>query len=102
MELARNLKIDSVSRLQPSRPITLDRQASVADAVSLMRENKVGCLLVTDARKLMGVFTERDLLRRVVAAGKPLDTAVGDVMTADPITVSAQDSIRQAIQKMES
>src|SRR5947208_3175874 len=102
MELARNLKIESVSRLQPTKPLTLDRQSPVSAAVGMMRENRVGCLLITDAKKLAGVFTERDLLRRVIAAGQPLDTPVGTVMTSGPVTVTAQEPIRNAIQKMET
>jgi CBS domain-containing protein len=102
MELARNLKIESVSRLQPTRPLTLDWQCPVAAAVGLMRKNSVGCLLITDGKKLIGVFTERDLLVRVVAAGRSLDTPVSDVMTPDPVTVCATDPIRQAIKRMEA
>ena len=102
MELARNLKIESVSRLQPTKPLTLDRQSPVSAAVGMMRENRVGCLLITDAKKLAGVFTERDLLRRVIAAGQPLDTQIGNVMTTGPVTVTAQEPIRNAIQKMET
>jgi CBS domain-containing protein len=102
MELARNLKIESVSRLQPTRPLTLDLNSPVSAAVGMMRENRVGCLLITDAKKLAGIFTERDLLRRVIAAGQSLDTPVGTVMTLNPVTVTAQDPIRNAIQKMEA
>jgi CBS domain-containing protein len=101
MELARNLKIECVSRLQPTRPLLLDRDCPVAGAVGLMRKHRVGCLLITENKKLVGVFTERDLLNRVIAAGRGLDTPVGEVMTPDPVTVQAQDSIRQAIKRME-
>ena len=93
MELARNLKIESVSRLQPTKPLTLDVHSPVSDAVAMMRENRVGCLLITDTKKLAGVFTERDLLRRVIAAGHPLNTPVGTVMTSGPVTVTAQEPI---------
>ena len=46
MELARNLKVDSVSRLHPTPPLRIDPEQTVADAVRLMRERRVGCLLV--------------------------------------------------------
>src|SRR5262245_56239905 len=101
MELARNLKIDSVSRLQPNQPLRIDRAATVADAVTMMRENRCGCVLVCDVKTVVGIFTERDLLRRVVAAGKPWDTPLAEVMTPDPTCVQAKDPIRQAVRRME-
>src|SRR5207237_10936569 len=64
MELARNLKIDSVERLRPSRPLLLGRTRPVAAAVALMRQHRAGCLLVVEADRLVGNFTERDLLLR--------------------------------------
>ena len=72
----RNLKVDSVSRLNPTAPLRIEPEQTVADAVRLMRERRVGCLLVCRDDRLLGVFTERDLMRRVLAAGLPLTTPV--------------------------
>jgi CBS domain-containing protein len=101
MELARNLKIDSVSRLQPARPLRLERTCAVQDAVGLMRKHRAGCLLVCEGKTVVGIFTERDLLRRVVATGMSWATPVGDVMTPDPVCVLAKDPIRLAVRRME-
>lgn len=101
MNLARNLKIDSVSRLCPSAPLTVSPSCSVADAVKLMRQKRVGCLLVCTGRKLVGVFTERDLLVRVLAEGRPLTQLVRAFMTPDPVTVNVKDPVRQAVKLME-
>ena len=101
MELARNLKIDSVSRLLPTRPLVLECTCPVAAAAARMRAHGVGCVLVTDLRKLVGIFTERDLLRRVIAAGRPWCTTVGAVMTPEPVCVRSKDPIRLAIRRME-
>ena len=49
MELARNLKIDSVSRLQPGRPLRLEPTCTVSAAVELMRKHRGGCVLICDA-----------------------------------------------------
>jgi CBS domain-containing protein len=86
MELARNLRKDPVSRLDPSPARVLGRSAAVADAVDLMRRENVGCVLVCDGERLVGLFTERDLMTRVLAVGKPLSHPVADVITADPET----------------
>jgi CBS domain-containing protein len=102
MDLARNLKSETVARLYPSQPWLVQASQPVADAVKLMREKKVGCVLVCDPqRRIVGIFTERDLLRRVVIQGKPLDVPMRDCMTADPITVHPQDSIGCAIKRMQ-
>ena len=72
VELARNLRVESVSRLDPSPPHAVEDRAPVAAAVELMRRENVGCVLVTRAGRLVGVFTDRDLLTRVLATGLPL------------------------------
>jgi len=102
MELARNLRKDPVSRLEPTPPRQVDRAARVADAVDLMRREKVGCVLVCEGGKLVGLFTERDLMGRVLAVGKALDLPIADVMTPDPETVSPKDPIRVAVRKMKA
>jgi CBS domain-containing protein len=101
MDLARNLKIDSVSRLHPTPPLQVGPQQTVAQAIGVMRQGGVGCVLVCDANKLVGIFTERDLLRRALAAGKPLTIPVAECMTPDPVVVHPKDSISTAVRRME-
>jgi CBS domain-containing protein len=101
MELARNLKVESVSRLHPTAPLRVVPAQTVAEAVRLMRENRVGCLLVCRDDRLVGIFTERDLVRRVLAAGLPLSAAVADCMTPDPVTVGPKEPIGAAVRRME-
>ena len=101
MELSRNIRVDSVSRLDPAPPRAIADDAPVAEAVAVMRREKTGCLLVTSGGRLVGVFTERDLLARVLAKGQPLDTVVRAVMTPNPVTVGPKDPVRTAIRRME-
>ena len=101
MELARNLRKDPVARLDPAPPRAVERTAVVADAVDLMRRDNVGCVLVCDGDRLVGLFTERDLMTRVLAVNKPLTHPVAEVMTPDPETVSPKDPIRLAVRKMQ-
>lgn len=101
MDLARNLKIESVSRLNPTPPWHVTPEQSVAEAAQLMREKSVGCVLVCVDRKIVGIFTERDLMRRVMAVGKPLTSPVSESMTPDPVTVHPKDSIAAAVRRME-
>jgi CBS domain-containing protein len=71
---------------------------SVADAVAEMNRHRVGSVLVIDGNRLVGIFTERDVLRRVVGAGlDPKRSLVADVMTAGVITVSPDVSIEETM-----
>jgi CBS domain-containing protein len=101
MDLARNLKVESVSRLNPSAPLQVRPSQSVADAVHVMRREGVGCVLVCEGERLVGVFTERDLMRRVLAHGKPLSLSLADCMTANPVAVHPKEPIGSAVRRME-
>jgi CBS domain-containing protein len=101
MELARNLKVESVCRLRPTPPRCVGPEQSVAEAVALMRQHRVGCVLVCDGDALLGIFTERDLMRRVLADGRPLTTPVADVMTPRPVVVRPKEPIGAAVRQME-
>ena len=101
MELARNLRVDSVSRLRPTPPLFVTVEQTVADAVALMRQHRVGCVLVCRDGRLVGLFTERDLLRRVLAPGRSLSLKMSECMTADPVVVDPKESVRAAVRRME-
>ena len=90
-----------MSRLEPTAPRSVDVNATVAEAVALMRAEDVGCLLVTDQGKVVGIFTERDLLVRVLAPNRPLGTPMRNCMTTNPVTVEPRDSVRTAVKRME-
>ncbi|MBY0523196.1 MAG: CBS domain-containing protein [Gemmataceae bacterium] len=100
MDLARNLKIDSVSRLQPTPPRQVQPQQTVAEAVLVMRQSNVGCVLICAGMQLVGIFTERDLVRRVLAEGKRLTLPVEQCMTPHPVTVHPKDPISTAVRRM--
>ena len=74
---------------------------TVAEAVATMGRHNIGSILVLSSRRdLVGIFTERDLLQRVVASGlDPKTTLLGDVMTRDVIVVSA-DAPREDVQHL--
>ncbi len=85
--------------------ITIARDATVLDAARTMNEHRIGALVVTDRAgdSVQGIFTERDLLKRVVAEGRrPEDTSVGDVMTTDVFVCRPEtplDEIRQTMRE---
>lgn len=72
--------------------------ASVVEAVRIMADARVGAILVIDKDELCGLFTERDLMMRVVNEGlDPTATPVGQVMTRDIATVSPSVTVGEAM-----
>jgi CBS domain-containing protein len=102
--LAKNLRGDRVERLTLRSVFSVTPATTVSQAVRGMNEQRAGCALVTDpAGKLVGIFTERDFLSRVVAAGlKAEATAVERVMSPAPRTVAPHDSVYDAVEAMAS
>lgn len=67
---------------------------TVLDAANVMNETGIGGVVVLENSRLVGIFTERDVMRRVVAARRdPSTTLVSEVMTTDPMTITADVKI---------
>jgi CBS domain-containing protein len=100
----RSLMDDRVSVLQPHPPVTFPPEGTVGEAMQVMLARNIGALLIVDAAgRLLGIFSERDLLTRV--AGKQVDYAgrpVAEVMTPNPETVRESDSLAFVLHKMDS
>ena len=80
----------------------VQRTATVAEAVRLMATHNVGIVNVLDGDRLVGVFSERDVVRRVVDRGlDPARTPVGDVMTTEIIVADADEDYQSAMRKMD-
>jgi CBS domain-containing protein len=95
---------DEVGLLAPSEPIRLPPDASVAEAVTRMVDShRAGVVIVDPAGRLVGIFTERDLLTRVVRQGRELGrTRLEEVMTVDPEALTPDDRICFAINRMHN
>ncbi|MSU25311.1 MAG: CBS domain-containing protein [Opitutus sp.] len=71
---------------------------SVYDAVAEMNRHRIGAIVVLDGERLVGIFTERDVLRRVVGAGlEPKNALVADVMTSGVLTISPDTTVDAAM-----
>ena len=90
--------VSDLLRAKAERPIlTIEQGETVLLATQRMNEHSVGALLVTDSGRLCGIFTERDVLRRVVAAQRnPAETHVCDVMTTNMACASPDTSVDDA------
>ena len=78
---------------------SVEADTLVVECVRKMTDKKIGALTVMDGGKLVGIFTERDALSRVLAAGRdPRDTRVVEVMTTDPCCVSPEMTVGDAME----
>jgi CBS domain-containing protein len=95
--------IEDLLAAKPRRVIGTSAAASVRQATWLMNDHAIGSLLVIAGDRLEGIFTERDVLRRVVAEGRSPDaTSVGEVMTRDVICCSPGDAVEEVADVMRS
>src|SRR6201998_2938696 len=77
---------------------SIDATRSVMEAARFMMEHNVGALPVLRDGELAGIFSERDIMNRVVAVGRtPGTTAVAEVMTSNPRAVPADESIEECL-----
>ncbi len=87
-----------VSDLMSGSVCSLPESATVLEAVRLMSERHIGAVLVVEEGRLKGIFSERDALARVMAAGRdPAGTALSEVMTPKPRTAIPQLSAVTAL-----
>jgi CBS domain-containing protein len=77
-------------------------QQTVLEAVKLMVEHNIGAVPVLQDGQLVGIFSERDLMSRVVAEGKDAaHTKVSAVMTEDPLTIAPNDNLETCMTLMK-
>lgn len=78
-------------------PVGIGPEAPVTDAVGLMVEGRIGSLVVMEAGRMVGLITERDVLRGMHTGGCSLcDVRVGDLMEKEPLIVGPEDSVDYA------
>ena len=87
--------------IDSQQPITAPANMRVREAAQIMKRRRVGAMMVVEQGVLVGIFTERDALNRVVAEGRDANTtALADVMTHNPATVSPSSSFNAAMELM--
>jgi CBS domain-containing protein len=87
--------------IEGQEPVTAPATTTVHEAARLMKRRNVGSLMVVDGDKLVGVFTERDGLFRVIAEGlDTTQTELAAVMTANPQTIGPNSAFTTALQIM--
>lgn len=88
--------------MRPGFLFALQRAATVAEASRIMTTNNVGIVAVLDGDRLVGVFSERDVVQRVVELGRdPGRTQLTEVMTTELIVADADEDYQKAMSKMD-
>lgn len=90
---------EPIRELEPHAPVCVHPNASLRDAIGAMNGAHIGCVLVTDGDRLVGIVTERDILSKVVGR-LDLDGPVERIMTINPETVGMDDGIAHALNKI--
>jgi signal-transduction protein with cAMP-binding, CBS, and nucleotidyltransferase domain len=90
-----------VGDIAKKKLITIEEGASVASATKMMTELNVGSIVITKDKQPVGIVTERDLVRKILAEGRdPASTTVGQIMTLHPISIDEDRTLHEAIDLM--
>lgn len=94
-----NLEVDPVIRAHPRSPLSIQANASIRDAMAVLRDACRGCLLVCRDQHMAGIFTERDALR-AMALDTDFSQPVESVMQSPVVSVEYHESVSDAIFRM--
>ena len=100
MDFEQSLPGVGVMSLELLPPLVLEGKSSVGDVIREMQQGGHGCALVTEDKRLAGIFTERDVLLAVLGNDAVLRQPVAAHMTADPVCVGTSDTVRQVLISM--
>jgi CBS domain-containing protein len=90
----------TVKDLMTKNVVTIDANKTVVEAAALMSENDIGDLIVMDDNTPVGIVTERDFVRRVLAEGKSTESKVSEVMTRPLKVIDPDAPIKEAARRM--
>ncbi len=92
----------SVKDIMTKDVVTIESNRTAFDAAQIMVEKELGCVIVVVRAFPVGIITERDIVRRIVAKRASFDSKVTDVMTKTLITVEPETSLKEAARIMSS
>ena len=100
MRVEERIKVVEVLALGIDPPVIADAGTSLREIIREMRDHRASCALLTLDDRLTGVFTERDVVTRVVGVRGMLDGPVSEVMTSDPEHIRRGDRLSTAVRLM--
>ncbi len=100
-ELEQAITGQPVSAIATTAPESISASMPVKEAINLLTERRIGCVLVNMDGGQFGIFTERDVLMKISADLATLQRPVGEFTTADPVVLERHDSIAYALHAMD-
>lgn len=100
MGLRENLYQGDVAQLPLQEPLTVSPETSVRQTVETMRRARAGYALVCRGPQLLGIFTDRDLIKRILVPRVDPASPIEPYMTPEPVTIRRSDPIASAIRIM--
>jgi CBS domain-containing protein len=95
------MTVQQLLEAKDSKVYSIAPEATVFDALKILREAKIGALLVLEQGKLAGVFSERDYARRIILEGRTSrDTPIREVMTSSVFCVSPEQTVKECMALM--
>ena len=98
--LALSVMEDNLSRLDQDETIAVAPDTAALDVTHLMKNSNSGCALVVEGGKLVGIFTEHDVLKKLNSGGNLASATVKELMSRNPETLHEKDSVAEALNKM--
>jgi len=95
------MKISLVQDIMKKVVLTIDASMTVIDAAKMMDDASVGAIVVIQENIAIGIITERDIVRRVVAKGKPSQTNVKKVMSPNLVVINPKNTVLELAQLMK-
>ncbi|MBN1377051.1 CBS domain-containing protein [Candidatus Woesearchaeota archaeon] len=84
-----------------NKPISISRDSTIKECAKLMKDNRVGSILILEKNKLKGIITEQDMIYKVILKTMdPKKTKVSEIMTTDMVTISPEKDIYEALEVM--
>lgn len=94
--------VKDLLQIRSQKPVTVSSNDTVLRALQVMAESNIGAVLVTEAGKVVGIFTERDYARKGEVEGRrAAETLVKDVMTSQILTVTLNTSVEECLALMQ-
>lgn len=100
MTIEQALRDERLGSLPLSDPAWVPRGTSLRETLRLMRDEGIGCILVCDGERLVGILTERDVLNKLIGSGVSESDAVDAFMTSDPACLTPRHTLGDAVRLM--
>ena len=95
------MKHTFVKDVMKTNVISIDSSKTIKEAACMMDDSNVGCVIITKDNMPVGIITERDFVKRIVAKNKDLSSPLSQVMSAPIITINSDETVWEAAEKMK-